>query len=49
MKVAVENARVQDKKLQEERREMKMELYRERGMRESLERQLSSEIGRAHV
>ncbi|XP_063757248.1 dachshund b [Eleginops maclovinus] len=39
LKVAVENARVQDKQIQAEKRELKMELYREREMRESLERQ----------
>lgn len=44
MKVAVENARVQDKQIQAEKRELKMELYREREMRESLERQLNSEL-----
>lgn len=44
LKVAVENARVQDKQIQAEKRELKMELYREREMRESLERQLSSEL-----
>ncbi|XP_058479943.1 dachshund b isoform X2 [Solea solea] len=44
LKVAVENARVQDKQIQTEKRELKMELYREREMRESLERQLTSEL-----
>ncbi|XP_042587687.1 dachshund homolog 2-like isoform X1 [Cyprinus carpio] len=44
LKVALENARVQEKQLQQERRELKMELYREREMRESLERQLTSEL-----
>ncbi|XP_060951619.1 dachshund homolog 2-like [Limanda limanda] len=44
LKVAVENARVQDKHIQAEKRELKMELYREREMRESLERQLTSEL-----
>ncbi|XP_034413074.1 dachshund homolog 2-like [Cyclopterus lumpus] len=44
LKVAVENARVQDKHIQTEKRELKMELYREREMRESLERQLTSEL-----
>lgn len=44
LKVAVENARVQDKQIQAEKRELKMELYREREMRESLERQLNSEL-----
>ncbi|XP_024919883.1 dachshund homolog 2 isoform X1 [Cynoglossus semilaevis] len=44
LKVAVENARAQDKQIQAEKRELKMELFREREMRESLERQLSSEL-----
>ncbi|XP_030631853.1 dachshund b [Chanos chanos] len=44
LKVAVENARVQEKQLQQERKELKMELYREREMRESLEKQLTSEL-----
>ncbi|XP_051994165.1 dachshund homolog 2-like isoform X3 [Xyrauchen texanus] len=44
LKVALENARVQEKQLQQERRELKMELYREREMRESLERQLTFEL-----
>ncbi|KAF0029005.1 hypothetical protein F2P81_018110 [Scophthalmus maximus] len=44
LKVAVENARTQDKQIQAEKRELKMELYREREMRESLERQLTSEL-----
>lgn len=42
--MALENARLQEKQLQQERRELKMELYREREMRESLERQLTSEL-----
>ncbi|XP_012995969.2 dachshund b isoform X1 [Esox lucius] len=44
LKVAVENARVQDKQIQTEKRELKMELYREREMRESLERRLTNEL-----
>ncbi|XP_055795044.1 dachshund homolog 2-like [Salvelinus fontinalis] len=44
LKVAVENTRVQDTQIQAEKRELKMELYREREMRESLERQLTSEL-----
>ncbi|XP_016130422.1 dachshund homolog 2 isoform X1 [Sinocyclocheilus grahami] len=44
LKVAVDNARVQEKQVQLERKELKMELYREREMRESLERQLTSEL-----
>ncbi|XP_064827589.1 dachshund homolog 2-like isoform X7 [Oncorhynchus masou masou] len=44
LKVAVDNTRVQEKHVQQQRKELKMELYREREMRESLERQLSSEL-----
>ncbi|KAM6970724.1 dachshund a [Aplochiton taeniatus] len=44
LKVAVDNARVQEKHVQQERKELKMELYREREIRESLERQLNSEL-----
>lgn len=44
IKVAVDNARLQEKQVQQERKELKMELYREREMRESLERQLTSEL-----
>ncbi|KPP71548.1 hypothetical protein Z043_109521 [Scleropages formosus] len=44
LKVAVDNARVQEKQVQQEKKELKMELYREREMRESLERQLTSEL-----
>ncbi|XP_061103537.1 dachshund a isoform X2 [Conger conger] len=44
LKVAVDNARVQEKHVQQEKKELKMELYREREMRESLERQLTSEL-----
>ncbi|XP_071234474.1 dachshund homolog 2-like isoform X2 [Salvelinus alpinus] len=44
LKVAVENASVQDNQIQAEKRELKMELYRERELRESLERQLTTEL-----
>uniref|UniRef100_A0A8C9S3L1 Uncharacterized protein n=1 Tax=Scleropages formosus TaxID=113540 RepID=A0A8C9S3L1_SCLFO len=44
LKVAVENARKQDKRIQQEKKELKMELFREREMRENLERQLTSEL-----
>lgn len=44
LKVAVDNARVQEKQVQQERKELKLELYREREMRESLERQLTTEL-----
>lgn len=43
---------MQDKQIQAEKRELKMELYREREMRESLERQLTSELqsrGLTHI
>ncbi|KAK5848171.1 hypothetical protein PBY51_005808 [Eleginops maclovinus] len=44
LKVAVENARVQDKQIQAEKRELKMELYREREMREtSIQKRLKKE------
>ncbi|XP_041111595.1 dachshund a isoform X1 [Polyodon spathula] len=44
LKVAVDNARVQDKQIQQEKKDLKMELYREREIRETLERQLTSEL-----
>ncbi|KAL0970653.1 hypothetical protein UPYG_G00245140 [Umbra pygmaea] len=44
LKVAVENARVQNQQTQTEKQELKVELYREREMRESLERQLTMEL-----
>ncbi|KAF7662248.1 hypothetical protein LDENG_00241360 [Lucifuga dentata] len=43
LRVAIENARVQEKQDQLERTELKMELVRERELRETLERQLSVE------
>ncbi|XP_067852991.1 dachshund a isoform X2 [Heptranchias perlo] len=43
LKVAVDNARVQEKQIQQEKKELKLELYREREMRETLERQLTAE------
>ncbi|MEQ2217211.1 hypothetical protein XENOCAPTIV_029718 [Xenoophorus captivus] len=44
LKVAVENARAQDKQIQAEKRELKMELYREREMREtSIQKRLKKE------
>uniref|UniRef100_A0A8C9FUN1 Dachshund family transcription factor 2 n=1 Tax=Pavo cristatus TaxID=9049 RepID=A0A8C9FUN1_PAVCR len=42
LKVAVDNARVQEKQIQQEKKELKMELCRERELRESLERQLTN-------
>ncbi|XP_043913685.1 dachshund homolog 2 isoform X2 [Protopterus annectens] len=44
LKVAVDNTRVQEKQIQQEKKELKMELFREREMRESLERQLTAEL-----
>ncbi|XP_066437542.1 dachshund homolog 2 isoform X2 [Eleutherodactylus coqui] len=44
LKVAVDNARVQEKQIQQEKKELKMELCREREMRENLERQLTAEL-----
>ncbi|KAL1282274.1 hypothetical protein QQF64_001077 [Cirrhinus molitorella] len=43
LKVAIDNARTQEKQVQLERTELKMELYRERELRETLERQLCVE------
>lgn len=43
LRVAIENARAQEKQDQLERTELKMELVRERELRETLERQLSLE------
>ncbi|XP_044226088.1 dachshund homolog 2-like [Thunnus albacares] len=44
LKVAVESARSQDKNNQQERKELKLELERERDARQTLQRQLSSEL-----
>ncbi|KAM3869028.1 dachshund homolog 2-like [Diretmus argenteus] len=44
LKVAVENARSQDKHNQMERKELKVELERERDVRQALQRQLTSEL-----
>nr|XP_034969734.1 dachshund homolog 2 isoform X4 [Zootoca vivipara] len=44
LKVAVDNARVQEKQIQQDKKELKMELCRERELRESLERQLTAEL-----
>ncbi|XP_044162138.1 dachshund homolog 2 isoform X3 [Bufo gargarizans] len=44
LKVAVDNARVQEKQIQQEKKELKMELCRERELRENLERQLTAEL-----
>ncbi|XP_062865785.1 dachshund c isoform X2 [Trichomycterus rosablanca] len=43
LKVAIDNARAQEKQVQLEKMELKMELYRERELRETLERQLCVE------
>ncbi|TMS14126.1 dachshund homolog 2 [Larimichthys crocea] len=44
LKVAVQSARSQDKQNQMERKELKLELERERDARQTLQRQLSSEL-----
>ncbi|XP_034539825.1 dachshund homolog 2-like [Notolabrus celidotus] len=44
LKVAVQSARCQDKHNQTERKELKLELERERDARQTLQRQLSSEL-----
>ncbi|KAM9205749.1 dachshund homolog 1 isoform 1-T1 [Mergus octosetaceus] len=43
LKVAIDNARAQEKQVQLEKTELKMELFREREMRETLEKQLAVE------
>ncbi|KAF0879038.1 DACH2 protein, partial [Crocuta crocuta] len=40
LKVALDNAHFQEKQIQQEKKELRMELYREREIRENLERQL---------
>ncbi|KAM5195077.1 dachshund homolog 2 isoform 2-T2 [Hipposideros larvatus] len=44
LKVALDNARIQEKQIQQEKKELRMELYREREIRENLERQLAIEL-----
>ncbi|XP_061265532.1 dachshund homolog 2-like [Bos javanicus] len=44
LKVALDNARIQEKQIQQEKRELQMELCREREIRENLERQLAVEL-----
>uniref|UniRef100_A0A8C8K1B3 SKI/SNO/DAC domain-containing protein n=1 Tax=Oncorhynchus tshawytscha TaxID=74940 RepID=A0A8C8K1B3_ONCTS len=43
LKVAIDNARTQEKQVQLEKTELKMELFRERELRETLEKQLAIE------
>uniref|UniRef100_A0A4W3I0H6 Dachshund family transcription factor 1 n=1 Tax=Callorhinchus milii TaxID=7868 RepID=A0A4W3I0H6_CALMI len=43
LKVAIDNARAQEKQVQLEKTELKLELFRERELRESLEKQLAVE------
>ncbi|XP_046902214.1 dachshund d isoform X8 [Hypomesus transpacificus] len=43
LKVAIDNARAQEKQVQLEKTELKMELFRERELREALEKQLAVE------
>ncbi|KAM6143683.1 dachshund homolog 2 isoform 2-T2 [Erethizon dorsatum] len=44
LKVALDNARVQEKQIQQEKKELRMELHREKEIRENLERQLAVEL-----
>ncbi|XP_008820706.1 dachshund homolog 2 isoform X5 [Nannospalax galili] len=44
LKVALDNARIQEKQIQQEKKELRIELYREREIRENLERQLAVEL-----
>ena len=43
LKVAIDNARAQEKQVQLEKTELKMELFRERELRETLEKTLAVE------
>lgn len=42
--MALDNARIQEKQIQQEKKELRMELYREREIRENIERQLAVEL-----
>nr|XP_012319885.2 dachshund homolog 2 [Aotus nancymaae] len=44
LKVALDNARIQEKQIQQEKKDLRLELYREREIRENLERQLAVEL-----
>lgn len=44
LKVALDNAHFQEKQIQQEKKELQMELYREREIRGNLEKQLAVEI-----
>ncbi|XP_037676777.1 dachshund homolog 2 [Choloepus didactylus] len=44
LKLALDNAHIQEKHIQQEKKELQMELYREREIRENLERQLAVEL-----
>nr|XP_020007908.1 dachshund homolog 2-like isoform X2 [Castor canadensis] len=44
LKVALDNARIQEKQIQQEKKELRMELYREKEIRENLEKQLAVEL-----
>ncbi|XP_060231435.1 dachshund homolog 2 [Meriones unguiculatus] len=44
LKVALDNARIQEKQIQQEKKELRIEVYREREIRENLERQLAVEL-----
>lgn len=42
--MALDNARIQEKQIQQEKKELRMELYREKEIRENLEKQLAVEL-----
>ncbi|EHB09850.1 Dachshund-like protein 2 [Heterocephalus glaber] len=44
LKVALDNARIKEKQIQQEKKELQMELYREKEIREKLERHLAIEL-----
>ncbi|XP_077001347.1 dachshund homolog 2 isoform X2 [Tamandua tetradactyla] len=44
LKVALDNAHIQEKQVQQEKTELRMEFYRERKIRENLEKQLAVEL-----
>ncbi|XP_068963843.1 dachshund homolog 2 isoform X2 [Petaurus breviceps papuanus] len=44
LKVALDNARIQEKQMQQEKKDLRLELFRERELRETLERQLAVEL-----
>ncbi|XP_036917771.1 dachshund homolog 2 isoform X2 [Sturnira hondurensis] len=44
LKVALDNARIQEKQIQQEKKDLRLELYREKEIRENLERQIAVEL-----